>query len=195
MLRGNLCPDGAVIKISAADPRLLSHEGTRHRLRGHPRSRRSHRRSRPRGRRRLGARAAKRGTRRRAGHAGVGPPADPCEALEAGRHRPPPHLGRADERHVVRRGRAARRAGVRGRRPARARADGRPDQARRRGAHASTCSSRRPSSPAAAAGMDAAERARTSAATGASTRTTSCRRMRAATSTSCAGAPQSSPTW
>jgi dihydroxy-acid dehydratase len=28
VLRGNLCPDGAVIKISAADPRLLSHEGT-----------------------------------------------------------------------------------------------------------------------------------------------------------------------
>ncbi|HLX19424.1 MAG TPA: IlvD/Edd family dehydratase [Gaiellaceae bacterium] len=27
VLRGNLCPDGAVIKISAADPRLLSHEG------------------------------------------------------------------------------------------------------------------------------------------------------------------------
>ncbi len=28
VLRGNLCPDGAVMKISAADPRLLSHEGT-----------------------------------------------------------------------------------------------------------------------------------------------------------------------
>jgi L-arabonate dehydrase len=28
VLYGNLCPDGAVIKISAADPRLLSHEGT-----------------------------------------------------------------------------------------------------------------------------------------------------------------------
>ena len=27
MLRGNLCPDGAVMKISAADPRLLAHEG------------------------------------------------------------------------------------------------------------------------------------------------------------------------
>jgi dihydroxy-acid dehydratase len=27
VLRGNLCPDGAVMKISAADPRLLSHEG------------------------------------------------------------------------------------------------------------------------------------------------------------------------
>jgi L-arabonate dehydrase len=27
VLRGNLCPDGAVIKISAADPRLLAHEG------------------------------------------------------------------------------------------------------------------------------------------------------------------------
>src|SRR5205807_8418473 len=26
VLRGNLCPDGAVIKISAADPRLLAHE-------------------------------------------------------------------------------------------------------------------------------------------------------------------------
>ena len=28
VLRGNLCPDGAVMKISAADPRLLEHEGT-----------------------------------------------------------------------------------------------------------------------------------------------------------------------
>ena len=27
ILRGNLCPDGAVMKISAADPRLLQHEG------------------------------------------------------------------------------------------------------------------------------------------------------------------------
>ena len=27
VLRGNLCPDGAVMKISAADPRLLQHEG------------------------------------------------------------------------------------------------------------------------------------------------------------------------
>jgi L-arabonate dehydrase len=27
VLNGNLCPDGAVMKISAADPRLLSHEG------------------------------------------------------------------------------------------------------------------------------------------------------------------------
>jgi dihydroxy-acid dehydratase len=28
VLRGSLCPDGAVMKISAADPRLLQHEGT-----------------------------------------------------------------------------------------------------------------------------------------------------------------------
>jgi L-arabonate dehydrase len=27
VLRGNLCPDGAVLKVSAADPRLLAHEG------------------------------------------------------------------------------------------------------------------------------------------------------------------------
>ena len=27
VLRGNLCPDGAVLKSIAADPRLLSHEG------------------------------------------------------------------------------------------------------------------------------------------------------------------------
>ena len=27
VLRGNLCPDGAVMKISATDPRLLGHEG------------------------------------------------------------------------------------------------------------------------------------------------------------------------
>jgi len=28
VLRGNLCPDGAVLKVSAADQRLLSHEGS-----------------------------------------------------------------------------------------------------------------------------------------------------------------------
>jgi dihydroxy-acid dehydratase len=28
VLRGSLCPDGAVMKITAADPRLLQHEGT-----------------------------------------------------------------------------------------------------------------------------------------------------------------------
>jgi dihydroxy-acid dehydratase len=27
VLRGNLCPDGAILKVSAADPRLLRHEG------------------------------------------------------------------------------------------------------------------------------------------------------------------------
>ena len=27
VLRGSLCPDGAVMKITAADPRLLQHEG------------------------------------------------------------------------------------------------------------------------------------------------------------------------
>ena len=63
VLRGNLCPDGAVMKISAADPRLLDARGSRDRLRGHPRPRRARRRPRPRRRRRLGDGAAQRGAR------------------------------------------------------------------------------------------------------------------------------------
>ena len=165
VLRGNLCPDGAVMKISAADPRLLAHEGRGDRLRGHPRPRRARRRPRPRRRRRLGDGAAQRGPGRRARDARVGPPADPGEAPQAGRLRPAADLRRADERHLVRRRRPPRRARVGGRRAARARPDRRPDPARRRRPARSTCWSTTPSSRGAAP-RGRRRRARTSAATG-----------------------------
>ena len=191
VLRGNLCPDGAVMKISAADPRLLAHEGRAIVFEDiHD----------------LAARVddpdldvdadsvmvlRNAGPVGRARDARVGPHADPGEAPQAGRRRPAAHLRRADERHLVRRRRPARRARVGGRRPARA--DPRPatgSGSTSRPAR-STCCSTTPSSRGAAP-RGRRRRARTSAATGASTRTTSCRPTRAATSTSCAAAPRSS---
>ena len=88
VLRGSLCPDGAVMKITAADPRAAPARGPRDRLRGHPRPRRTGRRPRARVRREQRDGAAERRPRRCAGDAGVGTPADPGEAPEARRHRP-----------------------------------------------------------------------------------------------------------
>ena len=87
----------------------------------------------PRGRRGLGAGAAATPGRSAAGHARVGHAADPEEAAEAGRARHGAHLGRAHERHQLRRVRAARGAGVLRRRAAGARARRRRDRARRPG--------------------------------------------------------------
>ena len=120
--RGNLCPDGAVMKITAADPALLAARGPRARVRGHPRPRRPRRRPRARVRRleRDGAPQRGAGRRRPACRSGA-----TCRSrrssCEQGVTRPAADLRRAHERHVVRRGRAARRARVGGRRPARAR--------------------------------------------------------------------------
>ena len=69
-----------------------------------------------------------------AGHARVGHAADPEEAAGAGRARHGAHLRRADERHELRRLRAARRAGVVRRRPAGVRPGRRHHRARRPGA-------------------------------------------------------------
>ena len=96
----------------------------------------AHRRSRAAGDEGLGAGAAARGPAGRAGHARMGPAADPEEAARARRARHGAHLRRADERHELRRVRAARRAGVVRRRTARAGAGRRPDRARRAGAQA-----------------------------------------------------------
>ena len=80
VLRGNLAPDGAVIKPTAAEPRLLEHTGPAVVFRDYndlaariddPDAARH---------RRLGARAAARRAARRAGHARVGHAADPEEA-------------------------------------------------------------------------------------------------------------------
>ena len=92
VLRGNLAPDGCVIKPTAAEPRLLKHTGPALVFTNYadlkariddddldvtPDSR---------------ARAAERRPARRAGHARVGHAADPEEAAEAGRARHGPHL-------------------------------------------------------------------------------------------------------
>ena len=84
VLRGNLCPRGAVMKISAADRRLLAHEGRAVVFDGHRRPRRPRRRSGPRRRRRLRDGAPQRGAGRRAGHARVGPLPIPAKLLRQG---------------------------------------------------------------------------------------------------------------
>ena len=120
VLRGNLAPDGAVIKPSAATPALMQHRGRAvvfedsadmHakvedesldvRARRHPRAEEL----RPEG---------------LSGHGRGRQHADPGQAGEAGRHRHGAHLGCAHERHGLRHRRAARRAGSRGRRQPRA---------------------------------------------------------------------------
>ena len=122
---------------------------------------------------RLGARAAERRPARRAGHARMGPAADPEEAAEAGRARHGAHLRRAHERHELRRVRAARRAGDRtsaGR--WRWCADGDLDRARRAGA-AARAAGRRRRARARAAPRGSRRRRATSAATARCTSSTS----------------------
>ena len=190
VVRGSLAPDGALIKRSAASPELLRHRGAGRRLRGRLRRGRPDRRPRARRRARLGARPAERGSQGRAGNARVGAAADPEEAPPARRHRPRPRLRRAHERHRVRHGRPARRARGRGRRAAPRGARRRSDRARRRRA------APRPR-PAGRRDRAAPRRARAGRAEvpprlrRALPRSTSCRRTKAATSTSCA--PTASP--
>ena len=136
MLRGNLAPDGAVIKHTAAERRLLQHAGPAVVFRNYND---------------LEARIddpalpvtadsvlvlQDAGPLGGAGHARVGHAADPEEAAGAGRARHGAHLRRADERHQLRRLRAARRAGVVRRRSAGVRAGRRHHRARRAGAPA-----------------------------------------------------------
>ena len=82
VLRGSLCPDGAVMKITAADPRLLEHEGQGDCVRGHPRPGRPRRRPRPRVRRVERDGAAQRRADRRTRHARMGSSPDPGEAAQ-----------------------------------------------------------------------------------------------------------------
>ena len=127
---------GAVIKHTAADRRLLQHAGPAVVFRDY--NDMDARIDDPElpvtaG---LGARAAACRAARRAGHAGVGHAADSEEAARAGRARHGPRLRRPHERHQLRRLRAARRAGVVRRRPARAGPRRRHHRARRPGAPA-----------------------------------------------------------
>ena len=136
VLRGNLAPDGAVIKHTAAERRLLQHAGPAVVFTNYND---------------LAARIddpalpvtadsvlvlQNAGPLGAPGHARVGHAADPEEAAGAGRARHGAHLRRAHERHELRRLRAARRAGVVRRRPARLRPRRRHHRARRAGAPA-----------------------------------------------------------
>ena len=131
VLRGNLAPDGAVIKHTAADRRLLQHTGPAVVFRNYND---------------LEARIddpalpvtadsvlvlQNAGPLGAPGHARVGHAADPEEAAGAGRPRHGADLRRAHERHELRRLRPARRAGVVRRRPAGLRARRRHHRARR----------------------------------------------------------------
>ena len=139
VLRGNLAPDGAVIKHTAAERRLLQHTGPAVVFRNYndleariddpalPVTAR------------LRAGPAGRRPARCAGNAGVGHAADPEEAPGARGPRHGPDLRRADERHGVRRVCAARGTGVLRRRSAGVRARRRPDRARRRRASPAPC--------------------------------------------------------
>ena len=155
VLRGNLAPDGAVIKHTAAEPRLLQHRGPAVVFRDYndmaariddpaldvtADSR---------------ARAAACGADRRAWHAGMGHAADPEEAARGRRPRHGAHLGRAHERHRVRGVRAARRARVVCRRAAGVRARWRRHRVERARA-AAVARGRRGGARAPARGVDAA---------------------------------------
>ena len=136
VLRGNLAPNGAVIKPAAAEAQSLRHTGPAIVFADYND---------------MAARIddpalpvtkdsvivlQTRRSARRAGHAGMGPAADPEEAAGRRRARHGAHLRRADERHELWRVRAARGAGVVRRRAAGAGARRRPDRTRRAGAQA-----------------------------------------------------------
>ncbi len=155
VLRGNLAPDGAVIKHTAAEPSSAEARRSGRRLPQLQRPRGEDRRSRAARHGRLGARPPGRGSARRARHARVGHAADPEEAARAGRQGHGAHLGCTHERDELRRVRAARGAGVVRRRSARIRARRRSDRAGRpRPAARAACVGR--GARAAALRMDAA---------------------------------------
>ena len=120
------------------------------RLRELRRHGRAHRRPGARGHGRLRHRAAERRPAGRARHARVGAAPHPEEAPQGGRARHAAHLGRADERHELRRLRAARDAGIARGRPARVREGRGPHLASTFPPGASSCWSTRPSSAGAA---------------------------------------------
>jgi dihydroxyacid dehydratase/phosphogluconate dehydratase len=133
VLRGNLAPDGVVIKPSACAPHLLQHTGRALVFDDYPSLKKAV--DDPdldvTGRRHPGA--AQRRPAGRPRHAGVGHAADPDQAGEAGRARHAAPERRAHERHQLRRLHAALRARGLHRRPAGAGAHRRPDHGGRAG--------------------------------------------------------------
>ena len=132
VLRGNLAPDGAVIKHIAAEPAAAQAHRPGRGVRQLPRDAEADQRSGAERHRGLGAGTAQRGPEGRPGHARVRNAAYP--GLPAGPGRPGhgADLRRADERYQLRRLRAARRAGGVRRRPARPGPHRRPDHPGRR---------------------------------------------------------------
>ncbi len=110
VLRGNLAPDGVVIKPSACEPRLLKHTGRALVFDDYPALKNGGRRPESRRHRRRHPGAALRRPAGRPRHARVGHAADPDQAAEAGRERHAAPERRADERHQLRRLPAALRA-------------------------------------------------------------------------------------
>ena len=135
VLRGNLAPDGCVIKPSACEPRFLKHTGPALVFDDYPSMKEGDRSRRPRCHGRSRAGPAQRRPARRARHAGMGHAADPEEAGEAGRARHGAAVGCAHERHQLRRLHPARLARILYRRPARLAAHRRHDRAGCRQAH------------------------------------------------------------
>ncbi len=132
VLRGNLCPDGAVLKQTAASPELCEHTGPAYVFESYQADARQHRPHGPAGGPRY--RAGDEGLRAegRSRHAGVGAHPDAQGAAGARRQRLRSHLRRAHERDELRNGGAARVAGIGRRRTAGGGGDRRPDHAQRR---------------------------------------------------------------
>ena len=132
VLKGNLAPNGCVIKPAAADPRFLKHRGKAIAFEDYNHMMREIERDDLDVTRRPHPGAEERRAQGRPRHAGMGHAADPQAAAGAGRARHDPHLRRPHERHELRRLHPARRAGKLRRRAARIRADRRRDRDRRR---------------------------------------------------------------
>ncbi len=130
VLHGNLAPRGAVIKHSAASPKLLQHTGRAVVFELRRRHDAADRRSRARSECRRRAGAAQCRPQGRAGHAGGWLSADPEETGARRRQGHGADFGCADERHRIRHHRAAHHSGIRRRRSAGAGQGRRHDPAR-----------------------------------------------------------------
>ena len=111
VLKGNLAPDGCVIKPSACEPRLLKHSGPALVFDDYPSMKAVDRPRRPRRHRRSLSGPAQCRSAGRPRHAGMGHAADPEEAGEAGRARHAAPVRCPHERHELRRLHPARLAG------------------------------------------------------------------------------------
>ena len=148
VLKGNLAPEGCVIKPSACDPRFLRHYRPGFGVRQLCGNESGDRRRKSRCYRRPCSGAAQCRAARRAGHAGMGHAADTEKTSEAGDSRHAAPFRRAHVRHQLRRLRAACGAGKLCRRAAGFVAHRRPHQCRRRGAdHQHGCAGGRTRAP------------------------------------------------